>query len=186
MSINACLSSERMDWLTPPEVVDVVRRVSPLGTIALDPCGNRASVVGARRQYLVEDGDDGLALPWHGAGGLVYVNPPYGRSLPAWIDKCADEAFDGAEIVALVPARPDTLWFRHALDHASAICFWSGRIRFFGATAGAPFPSVFIHFDSYLCSMGFAKAFNGHGVIVDRSDGWGLEGWGLINAWRIA
>lgn len=186
MTIDACLSSAKMDWLTPPEVVDVVRRVSPLGTIALDPCGNRASVVGARRQYLVEDGDDGLALPWHGAGGLVYVNPPYGRSLPAWIDKCADEVFDGAEIVALVPARPDTLWFRRALRECHALCFWSGRIRFFGATAGAPFPSVFLYWHPLGLTRNFREAFKPHGVIVDRSDGWGLEGWGLINAGRIA
>jgi hypothetical protein len=51
--------------------------------------------------------DDGLSLPWH---GTVFVNPPYGRQLPAWIAKAHAEVEQGNArlVVALIPARTDT------------------------------------------------------------------------------
>lgn len=67
---------------------------------------------------------------------------------------------------------PDTRWFRHALEHASAICFWSGRIRFFGATAGAPFPSVFLYLHPLGLTRSFREAFKPHGVVAGASSGW--------------
>ncbi len=62
--------------------------------------------------------NDGLARSW--GGHRVYCNPPYG----------------------LLPARTDTAWWHDYAMGADEIRFIRGRLRFGGATSGAPFPSV--------------------------------------------
>jgi site-specific DNA-methyltransferase (adenine-specific) len=75
-------------------------------------------------------------------GELVYVNPPYSRALPVWVDKCIEEARRGASIILLVPARTDTRWFTRAYEAAEAVCLWSGRLKFLNADPAAPSPEV--------------------------------------------
>lgn len=142
-------SSIKMDWQTPESFLELVRQVGP---IALDPCTVAENPTGAANWFSPEEGYDGLEACWRtaqfdrGTGisrpGIVYVNPPYGRELPRWMSKCTIEAILGAEILALVPARPDTRWFQSAARSATAVLFWSGRIKFRGAKAHAPFPSA--------------------------------------------
>lgn len=57
---------------------------------------------------------------------LVFVNPPYGRALKDWAAKMAAEKH--CTIIALVPARVDTAWWRE-LD-PSAWCALAGRVKF--------------------------------------------------------
>lgn len=134
-------SSARHDWRTPRWLVDRIHEV--FGGITIDPCapGDRSNP--CRAHVLFRDGQrDGLAESWGGREGLVYVNPPYGRELPRWVDK-ANEELD-CEILLLTPARTDTAWF-HALAGAAdgvTFCFLRGRLTFEGAPASAPFPSL--------------------------------------------
>jgi hypothetical protein len=107
----------------------------------LDPCSPRRTrpPVKARMHYTAED--DGLSLPWH---GTVFVNPPYGRQLPAWIAKAHAELEHGNArlVVALIPARTDTAyWHRHVAGHAD-VYFLKGRLRFGQNGQSAPFPSA--------------------------------------------
>lgn len=134
------LSSANDGWNTPPEVLEHVRRM--VGKIGLDPCSNASSVVGARTSWDVHA--DGLPRPWAGHGS-VFVNPPYSDALPHWIAKCRNEAAEGVEILALVPARTDTGWFRNVLSSPAEVCLWRGRIRFLGAPHPATFPSAMIY-----------------------------------------
>ena len=73
---------------------------------------------------------------------LVFVNPPYGRALKDWAAKMASEKH--CAIIALVPARVDTAWWR-TLDPV-AWCALAGRIRFLDSEGNeqdaAPFPSA--------------------------------------------
>lgn len=140
----ALFSSERPDWQTPDVVLERVRKVAP---IALDPCTVQSNPVGAARWLTVESALDGLTASWTelADGGLVYHNPPYGRALSRWAAKVDVEACDGAEIITLVPARTDTKWFHTLVENARVVCFWKGRIKFRGATAGAPFPSAAVY-----------------------------------------
>ena len=131
------LSSVDMGWQTPQSELAYVRRVGPIG---LDPCTTRDNPVGAPSYFALPN--DGLILEWTGLG-LVFVNPPYGRELPAWINKCTISAEAGVEIIALVPARTDTRWW-HGMT-PDAICFRKGRIRFVGAPSSAPFPSAYVY-----------------------------------------
>lgn len=67
--------------------------------------------------------ENGLLRPWH---GRVWLNPPYGKETPDWLNKLALHG-DG---IALVFARTDTIWFHTIACKADAICFLVGRIRF--------------------------------------------------------
>lgn len=132
------MSSKRMDWCTP---LNVLGRIYQFDKIGLDPCGNANSEVIADEIWT----EGGLDRPWHDKG-LVYVNPPYGRGIGDWIAKCNKTSHDSnADIIALVPARTDTEWFRSALCLASRICLIRGRLRFQDAPSSAPFPSALIY-----------------------------------------
>ena len=154
----ALLSSVKMDWQTPDNVLDLVRQVGP---IALDPCTTDDNPTKALAYYT--PATDGLSQSWTDSNGIVYVNPPYGRALPLWLDKCWHEADAGAEVLALVPARTDTTWWQSNVLGAS-ICFWRGRLRFKGAPHPAPFPSALLYW-GYRDSQ-FRKVFEGFGWTV--------------------
>lgn len=127
---SALLSSVRMDWNTPDSILCPLRDFSQaafgIARIALDPCSNGQSIVDASSSFDVAS--DGLAQSWR-CNGLVYVNPPYGRAIKAWMQKAAQEAAKGAEIASLVPARVDTRWFQEAAQSAQCILFIRGRVR---------------------------------------------------------
>lgn len=156
----ALMSSRRQDWRTPKVVLDLVRQVGP---IALDPCTDSDNPTGA----LMFATTNGLSLPWHSSkpfgGGLVFCNPPYSRSLRDWSEKCVMEANLGAEIIALVPARTDTMWWS-VMTVANAFCFWRGRLRFEGAPASAPFPSALVYFGRR--TFLFGRVFGPYGWVV--------------------
>ena len=129
------VASERQDWNTPGEVLRIVRAFDCIG---LDPCSNAGSIVGAQTEWRLERDGDSLARDWRGYG-LVYCNPPYSHHLRAWLAKCSTAH---AEIIALTPARTDTVWWQDYAATADAICYWRGRLKFLGADNCAPFPSA--------------------------------------------
>lgn len=151
------LSSKRSDWNTPLNVLELVREVAPIG---LDPCGNGDSVVDA--EVTLDGTTDGLASTWQ-CHGLVYMNPPYGRTIGSWVAKCAYEANCGAEIIALLPARTDARWFRNVWT-ADRVCFWYGRLKFLGAPSSAPFPSAIAYWGER--GKRFDRVFGDHGRVV--------------------
>lgn len=99
------------------------------------------------------------------SSGLIYVNCPYGRTIGRWTAKCRNEAEEGAEIIALLPARTDTRWWRDCTPprSARAVAFLRGRLRFVGAPAGAPFPSCLVYWGPR--KYRFADAFADAGAI---------------------
>lgn len=139
------LASVRHDWHTPQGVLELVRQLGPLG---LDVCTSADNPTGARR-YLTS-GPGPAWWPrwphWVRPGEVLWANPPYGRELSHWVHGWSRLAgHDCAEHVhgvALTPARPDTRWFGMLWTRARAVCLWSGRLRFGGAPAAAPFPSA--------------------------------------------
>lgn len=136
------LSSDRKDWQTPPEIIEVVKEFAG-GQIWLDPCGAPNNPVGA--EVCIYPPDNGLETSWVKPDSIVFANPPYGSELPSWAANAADEGANGAEVILLCPPRTDTRWFRdHVFDAASAIAFWHGgngmtsRIQFLDASTGKP------------------------------------------------
>ncbi len=182
-NIAPLLSSVKQDWRTPAEVIQLVQQVGP---IVLDPCASREEPVCAPTpwQFFGPGHIDGLAEPWadwacagksralhwvRGAEGgrIVYVNPPYGRALPRWVEKCAREGhINGCEIVLLIPARTDTRAWQTHVRWADAVCFWRGRMTFVGAPAPAPFPSALVYWGAR--AERFAEVFAPHGIVEIR------------------
>jgi Protein of unknown function (DUF3102)/DNA N-6-adenine-methyltransferase (Dam) len=155
-------SSASPEWYTPPRIVE--RVVETLGEVDLDPSWHPESPVQARVTYTVTD--DGLAQRW---GGRVYLNPPYGRAIDAWVAKLVEEYEAGtvSEAIALVPARVDTEWFRR-LDPFPR-CFVYGRLTFANAEHPAPFPSAIVYLGRNVAR--FIEVFEQVGSIFVRLDG---------------
>ena len=127
--------SGKMDWQTPGEILMRVEMVFQ-GKPYLDPCTSADNPVGARVFWT--ESDDALGREhWPGP---YYCNPPYGRTLGKWADHIAMQHH--SEGIVLVPARTDTKWFHTLWDVACQVCFIKGRLRFVGASQGAPFPSA--------------------------------------------
>lgn len=125
--------SRETRWLTPKWLVEA------LGTFDLDPCGAPGWEL-ANRTFLLENGEDGLALPWE---GLVWMNPPYDRKPAAAFLRKLVEHGQG---VALIFARTETAIFHETVwEAASAVLFLKKRLTFLdaegnaaSANAGAP------------------------------------------------
>ena len=90
-----------------------------------------------------------------GGGFRVWVNPPYGREIGAWVEKADRESQKPNTIVVmLLPARTDTRWWQdHVIPHATEVAFIRGRLKFTlsGHPQGtAPFPSALVRFGGAL------------------------------------
>lgn len=112
------VANKSVDWYTPPWVFEA------LGLeFDLDPCQPEAKIpwIPAKRHYCLAD--DGLEKKWD---GLVWLNPPYGKHTPDWLEKMHKHR-NG---IALVFARTDCKWFHDYCAKADAILFLSGRIKF--------------------------------------------------------
>lgn len=145
MVSKAMLTSDRPDWQTPQNVIDVVLQVFG-GAIDLDPAAEPTPPHNVPATTHFTPADDGLYLPW---GGRVYCNPPYGREIGRWATKARVEYETGqtsrlpAEIILLLPARVDTAWWRELRNFP--VCFVRGRLKFVGAEWPAPFPSALMY-----------------------------------------
>lgn len=139
---NAWLGGESQDagggsretrWLTPKYVVD------SLGLFDLDPAGAPGHDL-ALETFLLERGQDGLALPWR---GRVWLNPPYDRAPARDFMRKMVRHGDG---IALIFARTETALFDETVwCAADAVLFLKGRLTFLRsdgskalANAGAP------------------------------------------------
>jgi phage N-6-adenine-methyltransferase len=150
---NALMFGKATDeWETPQVLFDALNKEF---TFTVDAAATAANAkVG---QYLGSGAlfTDAMdpALHW-GNSGVVWLNPPYSRCRE-FIAKAASEAREWrCTVVCLVPARTDTRWWHESVWDAEnhrprpgvEIRFIKGRLKFAGATAGAPFPSVVIVF----------------------------------------
>jgi DNA N-6-adenine-methyltransferase (Dam)/Protein of unknown function (DUF3102) len=160
--LRVMTSSASPEWFTPPHIVDLVE--ATLGEIDLDPCWAADSPVRAGTTYTAADA--GLAQPW---AGRVYLNPPYGREISAWVERLVAEYEAGtvAEAIALVPARVETEWFR-LLDEFPR-CFVYGRLAFSNSENSALFPSAIVYLGRNVYY--FAKVFGAVGGIWVGFDG---------------
>jgi len=131
--------------------------------IDLDPCSNSHETpnVPAAMHYTAED--DGLAQEWR---GRVYMNPPYGREIGAWVSKLVESYMlgDVTHAIALLPARTDTQWFAKLRNYP--VCFVTGRLTFVGNDDPAPFPSAVFYLGDDIAQ--FYYAFSELGDIWQR------------------
>lgn len=127
-------NSGNVEWFTPPDIVERVRRV--MGSIDLDPasCFEANQIVKASHYYNASD--DGLNRPWF---GNVYLNPPYRRGLIEPFCERLIEHLQGClvdQAIVLINNATDTNWFRRLSLFSSAICFPGKRIPFLSPAEG--------------------------------------------------
>jgi len=132
-------ASKSIEWGTPPKLFNEIS--AELGPFDLDVAASDELHL-CERYYTREF--DGLVQPWT---GRVWCNPPYGRGIGQWLKRGADAAESGeAEIVVmLVPAATSAVWWHdHVLGRDAEVRYIRGRLRFVGATSGAPFASALV------------------------------------------
>ena len=138
-TLKTMFSSEETSWATPQKFFD---RLNERFKFTLDPCASQKSAK-CSKYYTKED--DGLAQSW--SGHTVFMNPPYGREIAAWVKKAFDESRkENTTVVCLLPSRTDTRWWHSYCMHADEIYFVKGRLKFGDATNAAPFPSAVVVF----------------------------------------
>jgi len=136
MSVH--FSSATDKWSTPQAYFDVVE--AEFGQFDLDVCADESNAK-CLRYYTMDT--DGLSQPWF---GRCWMNPPYGRTIGAWVRKAFESAQGGATVVCLLPARTDTRWWHEYVMKADDIRFIKGRLKFGGSKNSAPFPSALVIF----------------------------------------
>lgn len=107
------------EWYTPPEIFEAmgVRFV-------LDPASPVGGLPWVPAMVHYDKEIDGLTQPWF---GLVWLNPPFGREVGAWMRRMAEHG-DG---VALVAARLNTKWWHESVvPHATGFCMLLKRPYF--------------------------------------------------------
>ena len=136
------MTSGYNEWQTPPEFLDLVRDFYE-GEIELDPASNAVAQknVRALEYYSIEEGRDGLTLPWRGRN--VFCNPPYSRDLIAlFVQKAVDESkYPSTEIIMLVNSSTDTHWYHTLIENSDAVLLWRGRLKFWKIYDGRAHPT---------------------------------------------
>ncbi len=150
---NAMFSTGKDDWETPPELFQTLHREF---NFTLDLAANATNT--KRRR-------------WIGPGSIIatdllnyeiaddevcWMNPPYSSVQAQFIHTAANHAAGKrVTVVALLPARTDTrafhdfIWEREThrpKPWVREVRFLKGRLRFVGAPASAPFPSMVVIF----------------------------------------
>lgn len=133
--MNSSLFSSKSDsWSTPQWLFD---QLNEEFHFTLDVC---ADPVNAKCAKFFTPQQDGLSFEW---GGVVWCNPPYGRSVSKWVKKAA---FSKAIVVMLLAARTDTSWFHDYILGKAEVRFLRGRLCFGSGFQRAPFPSMVVIF----------------------------------------
>jgi phage N-6-adenine-methyltransferase len=100
MNTEVMFSTAIVNWSTPQQFFD---RYNKKYQFNLDVC---ALPENAKCPVYFTPDEDGLKQTWE---GVVWMNPPYGREIPKWIEKAFQEAnCTQTTVVSLLPARVDT------------------------------------------------------------------------------
>ncbi len=121
-------SSKNQNWRTGKRELGLLK---PFGPIMLDPMTDSDNPTGA--QYFFTPAMDvrKCETPWYEAGGLIFINPMYGRALGweapmiAEQGRMLDDApatINNSELICLAPHVLDTRWCRTL--QASAEATW--------------------------------------------------------------
>ena len=134
-------SSDSNEWETPQDLFD---KLNDEFRFTLDPCASKNNAK-CKKYYTKED--NGLIQSWRDE--IVFMNPPYGREIPKWVEKAYNESIhEDCIVVCLIPSRTDTkYWHEFIFPHAE-VRFLKGRLKFSGHKNSAPFPSAVVIFDN--------------------------------------
>ena len=156
---NIVRPADRTLWETPPDLFD---RLNSVFRFDLDPCAQPETAkcdryfvpgsacadcggTGLREDLWPCTRCDGLRQPWTTAEGdpaVVWLNPPYGRTIAVWLEKAWLESREGATVVALLPGDTSTRWWHDWVQGKATVWPLEGRVRFVGAAGSPNFANV--------------------------------------------
>ena len=143
---GAALMSEIDTWTTPRDFYNKLNNEFKFG---LDAAALQSSTLVADNWYGPDHPDttrqDALVRNWteDAEGKMIWLNPPYGRSIKLWTAKAHLENQLGGGMVLLLPARTDTSWWHdYCIKHE--VRFIRGRLKFGQSKNAAPFPSALV------------------------------------------
>lgn len=88
MMTKGMYSSKTPEWATPQKFFDALNKEF---RFTLDPCANKGN---AKCRRFFTAAEDGLSKDW--GKERVFMNPPYGREIGAWVKKAYETATGGA------------------------------------------------------------------------------------------
>lgn len=160
-------SSETVEWYTPFDYVDAVKRL--FGEIDLDPasCEYANSYIEATKFYTKEN--SGLKHDW---SGKVFLNPPYGGWTGKFVNKLIDSiprnGGNVTQAILLINSNTSTSYWQRAIKHADCVCFPRKRIAFIDKNGtprkSPPNSNTFFYFGLY--DLQFASVFSDFGVTI--------------------
>lgn len=140
MNTDLFFSSKTDQWSTPQDFFDQLDKEFHF---TLDPCADETNH--KCDKYFTKE-QDGLKQSW--IGETVFCNPPYGRKVGKWVEKCFLEVYSGGChcAVLLLFANTDTKWFHDWIYHKAEVRFIKGRLKFGGGRVNLPKPSMVVIF----------------------------------------
>lgn len=140
--LNVHFSSDKQTWTTP---IELFRKLDSVYHFVLDAAASKEN---ALCSFFYTEEDNALLQDWKmPSGGVIFVNPPYGRVLPKFVEKAYQEYTEsGVSTIMLIPARPDTKYWHQYIFGTAQVAFLKGRLKFGNSKDSAPFPSALIGF----------------------------------------
>jgi phage N-6-adenine-methyltransferase len=145
-SSSTAMSSMDDTWATPRTYFE---KVAKEFDFTLDAAALQSSTLVPENWYgpdhVDPDRRDAFTRDWtaDAKGGVIWLNPPYGKTIKEWMKKADEESKKGSTVVCLVPSRTDTAWFHDSCIHHE-VRYIRGRLKFGQAVNAAPFPSALV------------------------------------------
>lgn len=140
MNADVMFSSKTDQWSTPQDFFD---KLNNEFNFTLDPCADEFN---HKCDYYFTKEQNGLIQDWR--GNRVFCNPPYGKAIKDWVEKCYNESLKpDTLVVMLIPARTDTSYFHDYIYGNAELRFVRGRLKFGDSKNSAPFPSMVVIFN---------------------------------------
>lgn len=120
-------NSGQNEWYTPESIISLVYNV--MGNIDIDVASSDIAnqTVKAKKYFTKES--DGLSQKWY---GNIFMNPPYSvKLIQQFAEKLVNERKNIDQAVVLVNNATETKWFKSISSIANAVCFPTGRMRFY-------------------------------------------------------
>ena len=154
------------EWETPKKLFEALK--SKFGIVfdaAASPHNAKCNCY-----FSTENGENALDMDWRvptflrtAGAQSIFVNPPYGRGIGAWIKKAYEESRKGATVVVLVFCRTDTKWWHDYAMKASELLLIKGRVKFERdgvPQQSAPAPSCVLVFTPWSEGPPVTRAFS--------------------------